>query len=257
MKAFAASSLVLASLVSVIAPRLVTANGVDPAPSGSAGSFTRFEAVRNVASGGEMLLNGDFEDHSFDPGCHFHLTNAEFVLGVANVVAFGDGENFGVMVNEPCLDELEPQSGSTKVSITSYDDLYEGLNADAFGFELATPVVAGERYSIQFYAQEYYDPNEPGSDYGFGEVEIGVSTSPFSFGTLVFSAWQISWDPSEWVHFSATFEAPVTASYLTVRAGYDAEFNSVRIQLDNFSLVGEGSVAVEGNSWGRIKSLFR
>jgi hypothetical protein len=202
------------------------------------------EAAPTPAVGGEMILNGDFENHTFGAGCHFNLPNASFNLGMSSATAFGDAEEIDVMADGTCDWGNPPQSGATKLGMSRQGPVEPG---DAFSFDLSTSIVSGELYEIEFYAHAVLDVFAP----DIGDVEIGISTSNTSFGTLVFSGTP---SPSGWTLLSTTFLAPIDASYLTVRVqeGVDAW-----VHIDNFSLVPDSVISTDENTWGRIKSIYR
>jgi hypothetical protein len=66
---------------------------------------------------------------------------------------------------------------------------------------------------------------------GLGPVEIGLSNSASSFGTLIFSGTPTS--AAEWTQFDYGFVAPVDALFLTVRNATEPETYAF---VDNFSL---------------------
>lgn len=208
-------------------------------------------AQPSPAVDGEMILNGDFENHTYGTGC-WSLPTAEFNSAVSNATSFGDGFAIGLMVGEVCAPA--PPSGTTQLGIHKYYDLYQGRDvADAFSLDLSSPIVAGELYKIEFYAWPNLDDNY---QIDIGQVEIGISTSPTSFGTLVFTGMP---SPPEqgWTLFSSTFSAPIAANYLTVRAEYGGIGFRVITHIDNFSLIPAGPTSTDVNTWGKIKGLYR
>jgi hypothetical protein len=98
------------------------------------------EAQPSPAVGGEMILNGDFENHTFGTGCHFNLTNASFNLGMSSATAFGDAEEIDVMADGTCDWGNPPQSGATKLGMSRQGP---SLRGDAFSFDLSTSIVSG------------------------------------------------------------------------------------------------------------------
>ena len=56
-------------------------------------------AQPSPAVDGEMILNGDFENHTFSPECWFNISNLTFNLGMANATAFGNVESIDVMAD--------------------------------------------------------------------------------------------------------------------------------------------------------------
>jgi hypothetical protein len=173
-----------------------------------------------------------------------------------SATAFGDADGIYLMVHEDCGEPL-PQSGATQLGIAKYDNWPNegGVVASAFSFDLSSPIVAGEMYELEFYA---YPMHVYTDFYDVGYVEIGISTSPTSFGTLVFTGMP-EWPENGWTLLSTTFSAPIAATYLTVRAEYGAAAGSepVSTQIDNFSLAPAGPTSTDTNTWGRIKSIYR
>lgn len=197
-----------------------------------------------LARGGEnMILNGDFENHSFGPVCYW-LPNAEFNAGVSNVTGFGEAE-IGLMSDETCF-YLPPQSGATNLEIAIYSPFpYGGSEASMFSFDLSSPIVAGELYRIEFYAFTEVDYEY---SLGGGGVNIGISASPTGPGTTVFTGWPPSELESGWTLLSTTFVAPIAANYLTVAPQWGDGGLQHLIHIDNFSLVAD-EVSPDPYTW--------
>lgn len=170
-----------------------------------------------------LIVNGDFENNTAAT-CEFNLTNSEFNAKMANVTAFGTAQEIDIMKGQCGVQGSVPQSGTTKIAIHTKSQA-EGGAFDAFSFQLSQPLIAGATYTLQFYAQTVlqFDPD-------IAAVEVGLSNSDTSFGTLIFSG-----VPSTegWTQFTHTFIAPFDATFLTVRNDLTKE---VWNHLDNFSL---------------------
>jgi hypothetical protein len=191
-----------------------------------------------------IILNGDFENTRFSPGCHFNLPNATLNSGLADITAFGDAHEIDFMnTGGDCGFTGVPQSGAAKLAINRQG---AGGPTDAFSFNLSGPITAGNSYTVRFYAWAYID-----CDPEIGAVEIGTSSSPTSFGTIVYSGLPTL---TGWTLLGGTFTAAANATYLTVRVAANADCWN---HIDNFSLIDGGPVAVSATSWGSVKSEYR
>ncbi|MCZ6765888.1 MAG: hypothetical protein O7D32_03065 [bacterium] len=190
-----------------------------------------------------LILNGDFENSTFTPGCNFNQSNASITAGLANITAYGAATEIDEMSNgTSCGFAGPPQSGTVKLAIHRQS---VGGSTDEFSFLLSSAVVAGTAYDISFYSWSdlSFDPD-------VGWVEIGLSSSAASFGTLAFSGTS---GTTGWVLSSGTFTAPVNATYLTARVTASAE---AWIHIDNFTLE-LATVPVEDLTWGGIKEMYK
>jgi len=169
-----------------------------------------------------LILNGSFEMNSATETM-FNMSNGTFNSVVADATAFGDAEEIDLMLGAPY--GLPPVDGKWKLGIHRQS---VGGATDAFAFHLSSPLVAGEVYHLDFYAhaETSFDPD-------VGPVEIGLSSSATSFGTLLFSTGALS--TTSWTHFTHSFMAPSSASFVTVQVG-DTE---TWAHIDNFTLVPE------------------
>ena len=168
-----------------------------------------------VTAGGNLILNGDFETYT-GGGCDTNMANGTFTAQMANATGFGEASELDVDTNPPCYG-LPAISGSRKTGLHTQT---AGGPADAFSLDLATPLVAGQSYSLSFSAHAVieFDPD-------FGSVEVGISENPADFGTLVFTGTLTS--AMSWHNFSTTFTAPIAGAYLTVREGPEEAWSHV------------------------------
>ena len=183
--------------------------------------------------GTNLVINGDFETYT-GGACDSNLTNAAFTAAMPNATGFGLADEIDVYANPPCFGNPAP-SGQWKVAIHKQ----VAGDADAFSLDLSSPVVAGQSYNLSFWAETVDD-----FDTDLGRVEIGLSNSASSFGTLVYTAASTFFDT--WEFFSTSFTAPIAANYLTVRAERSGVAGAWT-HIDNFQL---DSVSAGGRLFG-------
>ena len=172
--------------------------------------------LADAHSRSNLIQNGSFEING-SSGCAFNQSNSEFNSIVPEVFAFGGAQEIDIMKAEgACGWGLPPQSGRTKLGISGA--------GDAFAMALSQEVSPGKRYRLELFANAalLFFPHTT------MHVEVGISSDPTSFGTLVLSG---SPSPTAWTQFAEVFEAPHSASFVTVRcfSGWS--------HVDNFSLV--------------------
>src|SRR2546421_3599977 len=127
----------------------------------------------------DLILNGNFENNTAG-ATMFNMSNATYNATVANSTAFGTAQEIDLITGTDF--GIAPQSGKWKLGIHTQ---VNPANFDAFSLTLASPLVTGDLYDLSFYAT-----NSPTGfqNAGPGPVEIGLSTSATSFGTLIFSS---------------------------------------------------------------------
>jgi len=167
-----------------------------------------------------LILNGDFELNNATE-TEFNLTNSEFNNFVPSTTAFGNNEEIDLVTSDDF--HIVPQSGNWKLGLNTLSGA-----VDAFSLDLSVPVVAGTTYNLQFFGARLI-----GRASG---IEVGLSNSATSFGTLFFSGTPSS--TSTWTQFDYQFVATASASFLTVRniSLPNLTYNFV----DNFSLTLSG-----------------
>lgn len=172
------------------------------------------------AANANMILNGSFEFNSAAIN-EYNLSNAAFAGLVSAVTGFG-GSNEIDLMNTDEYGPL-PSNGSWKLGIHSTRD---GLNVDAFSFDLSSNISSGVEYLISFDAANVpdFDPNN-------GPVQIGISNDANDFGTLVFSG---TGSIGAWANISGSFVANADATFLTVRN--DPSVAGSWVHIDNFRL---------------------
>ncbi len=197
-------------------------------------------------SGQNLILNGDFENNGASSS-QYNLSNALFNSLVSNATAFGSGDEIDLMTTDSPYG-LPPESGLWKAAIHKAGYPYYGTD-DAFSFTLSSPALAGEQYTLSFYAQIVPTADNPGD----GPVQVGLSASPTAFGALVFAGTPAT---NGWSHLTASFAAPFNALYLTVQV--DPGADPTWVHIDNFSLTAipePGTFGIYG--LGLISFLFR
>lgn len=185
---------------------------------------TLFAAViilmAGTAAQGNLILNGDFEDNTASLS-QFNMGNSTFTAAVADATGFGTSAEIDLVTGAAW--GIAPQSGEWKLGLHQKPD--NTTNVDAFSLDLSSAVVSGNAYALQFFAVGRTSDT-------LGPVEIGLSDSATSFGTLIFSGTPAG--TTEWTQFDYTFITPINASFLTVR---NATVYDMYVFVDNFSLV--------------------
>ena len=162
-------------------------------------------ATGMAQAGPNLVINGDFENHT-GTGCQNNLPNPYFGTVIANATAFGPSNEIDVYTGA-CYG-LPAIQGTTKVSVRTKPS----LAADQFTLDLSSPVVASASYSLSFWVQP--DVTFTSS---VGRVEIGLASTAYTTGTLVYMAPQPPLN--QWTQYTLVFTAPVTAGYLSVSSG--------------------------------------
>ncbi len=153
-------------------------------------------------AGGNLVLNGDFENNSAG-STQFNLQNTQFTSLMANATAFGSSSELDIVTSTDF--GIAPQSGSWKVGL--HQNTASPSNVDAFSLALDGGVTAGQSLNLSFYISAL--SGEP-----LGQLEFGLSNSPTDFGTQIFTGMATS--PTVWTHLTHDFTAPISASYLTI-----------------------------------------
>jgi hypothetical protein len=243
----AALRFIILNLAMLLSVRAAGADGPETAPraisSGTPPRATNPVAVQST----NMILNGDFENTTFAPGCYFNLSNAAVNAGLPNLTAFGNAQEIDVMTDgTSCGVNDPPQSGNSKLGISRQLSLTHSGPVDAFSFDLSGPVVAGNTYTLRFYAEASTINSS-----SVGPVVVGISNDPTTFGTVVYSG-----QPAQnaWTLLGDTFTAPANASYLTVTVGNTLEGWN---QIDNFSLIEGVPTSLADRTWGAVKRSYR
>lgn len=184
-------------------------------------SILAIAAAITASAPANMILNGSFEFNSAGTNM-INPSNASFNANMSAVYSYGSP---GVdILDATSTYGLAPIDGNWKISPFSDTG---GVQQEEVAMQLTGPLTVATVYSLSFFA---HCDNQFTS--GFGPVEIGVSTTNSSFGTLVYTSGLLS--NSTWSLFSTTFAAPVAGSYLTVRAKPGSD---TWAHIDGFKLV--------------------
>lgn len=162
----------------------------------------------------ELVTNGSFETNSAG-GTSYNLSNAGLSGLVSGVTGFGGAQEIDLITNTNF--GLAPQDGNWKLGLHAQTSSV----IDAFAFALSSPLVIGTTYQLSFYAA-----NDIAT---WASVAVGVSNNATSFGSQIFYS---SFSTTGWQHFTQSFVATGTESFLTVQAPEAGSYVSV----DNFSV---------------------
>ncbi len=148
-----------------------------------------------------LLVDGDLESHTAT-NCAFNLTLPVFNSFYTNVHSFGPSSGIDIMRGN-CGGSL-PHSGLTKLAL-AWNNM-PGGDKDAMSLDFTAPLQVGAVYSISLWAESLqFGTPQP--------FEVGISTSPSQFGTIILSATPAA----GWRRFTMTFQAAIAATHLTVR----------------------------------------
>ncbi|HRI44246.1 MAG TPA: hypothetical protein PLL78_00090 [Fimbriimonadaceae bacterium] len=188
--------------------------------------------LAGTAAAQEMVLNGGFTNNTAGSTV-FNMSNADFTNTVANCTGFGTAEELDLIYGTDF--GPQPPVGNIKIGLHRQAN----GNSDAFSATLNGPVFPGQSYQLQFDLSALAG--------GAGSIEVGISNSPNTFGTLVYAADSID----GWVHHNVIIVAPVMGQYLTVRevpgGGGDGG--------TNFSCIAQLSLISAGPAFSRVVSL--
>lgn len=180
-------------------------------------------ATAGTTAQAQFILNGSFEQNGATADV-INMVNATWDTLVQNSAAFGDWNGGG-----PNGGDLDLINSNAYCGLAQHGSWFCALTSggtDAFSLELSSPLAAGATYSVTFYDRTC-------AGFGGQGVELGVSNSPSSFGTLVYSGPNPVADVG-WTQRLAVFTAPVAGYYLTVRCG-GINSGGPWTQVDNFS----------------------
>ena len=192
------------------------------------------------AASAQSFVNGNLEMNT-SVTCNWNMSNALFSSMMNGVVAFGPANE--VDIQESSCGYSAAQNGNYFISIHQQAT---GLR-DEVSFALTSPLIAGNTYALSYYDQAnvIWD--------ACGRIEIGLSSSPADFGTVIHTGNPVI---DQWTEHVFTFKAPVTGSYITVRTKTELPQPSLTgwIFIDNFSFtcplidLGNDFILCEGDS---------
>lgn len=165
-----------------------------------------FFAVAPLASA-NMIINGSFESNTVGTTA-YNMSNGSFTAGVTAVTGYGAAAEIDLMENSSNTFGLAATDGIYKLGIHT---TAVGGSQDEFTFDLSSGITAGTMYTLSFMAHAVTD-----FDPGLNGVEVGISSSPSSFGTLVYSTGALG--TAAWGTYGTTFTASVSGTHLSVRS---------------------------------------
>ncbi|QQR85314.1 MAG: gliding motility-associated C-terminal domain-containing protein [Flavobacteriales bacterium] len=151
----------------------------------------------------QTIVNGDCENTTAAT-CQYNLGNPGFNAFMPDVVAYGGGNEVDIQQNG-CNYGTPTPSGQFFISLANS---VFGSPGDEVYFVVSPPFVAGSTYTISWLEQAntQFRPLD--------SLEIGVSDVAASFGTRISITQPVD---NVWTQRTATFTAPFTAGFLTVR----------------------------------------
>lgn len=189
-----------------------------------------FLSLTAATAQANSILNGSFEVNTAS-GTMFNMSNASFNSVVSDVTAFGTAEEIDLITGTDF--GIAPEDGHWKLGIHTQSAAFGGA-FDAFSLS-GSPLVTGDTYTLSFYAALY--GGLPSST-----LDVGLSTSATSFGTLIFTG--VPSSDTSWDLMTSTFAAPNSGAFLTIRNRNPDQYAFV----DNFSLTGGGAAVPEPTS---------
>lgn len=151
----------------------------------------------------QTIVNGDCENTTAAT-CQYNLGNPTFNAFMPDVVAYGGGNEVDIQQNG-CNYGTPTPSGQFFISLANS---VFGSPGDEIYFVVSPPFAAGNTYTISWLEQAntQFRPLD--------SLEIGVSDVAATFGTRISITQPVD---NVWTQRTATFTAPFTAGFLTVR----------------------------------------
>lgn len=181
----------------------------------------------NISVYGQTILNGSFETNTATVS-QDNLSNVSLNSLVNNVYGFGEYNQIDLYKGDSWATWTTPYSQNGNWRLGLGTNVSTG-KSDAFAFGLSTPLTIGKTYNLSYYdIARNVDP--PG-----GQIEIGISTTNDSFGTLIYTS-PIA-NANNWTLRSFNFTPTISAQYITVRAVVgNASYGFQWTFVDNFIL---------------------
>lgn len=165
----------------------------------------------------QSIINGNFENTTATSD-QINLSNSAMNAMLPDVNSFGSYGDVDII-------RSSAYGGSGAQNETWYLGLTGG-GTDIIAMTLTQPLVAGKTYSLSFYDRRH-------NGYAASPIQVGVSESNSSFGTIVYTSPQ---EPqlNVWTQRTFTFAAPNNGKYITVQMA-SGDIN-VWANIDNFVL---------------------
>jgi len=183
-------------------------------------ALTILISVSTFVGFSQSFINGSFENHSVG-GDSLNLDSSGFNTVMSNCTSFGTIPNIDLLTsNAFCGSGAD--DGSWYIGIT-------GSGTDAIALELDSALQIGVDYTLTF-SERFCDPFV---SYTPHALEIGLSNSDTTFGTLIYTGSVPT--VQNWVGHTVDFTAPVIGMYITVRLA-GGSTTDTWTHIDNFSM---------------------
>ena len=168
--------------------------------------FTILFSFFSMISIGQSFLNGNFESN-LTKICRINdITNSEFDSIMSNVRGIGASQEIDIYYDIDCPKFGTAQSGNYFVSVENNSS--DSTQSTGISLKLTDTLQLGGRYNLTFY--------DKGLLPGAGPVVIGISNTDSTFGSVIYNSPNIN---SSWTIRTVSFNAPITARYITVKYG--------------------------------------
>jgi hypothetical protein len=190
-------------------------------------------SISYAAQGQELVQNGDFSDNTAG-ATTYNMSNTAFTSIVAFCRGFGTAQEIDLIYGSD--NGPPPLVGNTKLR------LHRQTNGsfDAFSTTLLSPVVASTSYRLRIDVVSRYTYTET-------NLQVGISSSPSSFGTLFQSIPVVA---GAWESIDVILSAPVGGGYLTFRPDPDVVDGLVSVTNVSLTLAVDSTYSVGGSVAG-------
>lgn len=160
----------------------------------------------SMISIGQNFLNGNFESN-LTTICRINdITNSEFDSIMIDVRGIGASQEIDIYYDIDCPTFGTAQSGNYFVSVENNSS--DSTQSTSISLKLDDPLELGGRYNLTFY--------DKGLLAGAGPIVIGISSTDSTFGSVIYNSPTIN---NSWTKRTVSFNAPITARYVTVKYG--------------------------------------
>lgn len=153
---------------------------------------------------GQTFLNGNFEVNTIS-NCMIDIDNATFNSVMTNVNGIGIAQSIDIFYDIDCPIIGVAESGHYFVSVEN-NSVTDSTQSTIISLKLSDTLATGMNYSFCFY--------DRGLVFEDGIVQIGVSNSSSSFGTLIYTSPLID---TVWTMRTVSFNSPDSARYVTAK----------------------------------------
>ena len=217
----------------------------------------------SVTAQPNLILNGSFEDN-YVVGCYSSMNSLAWNDDVNDITSFGT--NVGLLRGfcNSCINLPNPWWGGGSQEGNWLVDLYtipitlpNGTivwTQSKIALHLSDPLSLEKNYKLTFYIKK--PPPTPNDSLCTGvknnSIEVGISNSPTSFGSLLYST---PLGDSVWTQYSIVFNTQNAEEYITVQVD-TGDVNNYVVFADNFVLT-ETEEHVSINNLNANKKLIK